>query len=238
VSRAVEIADRVTEAIHLGLLTDGDRLPAELDFAQSLGVAPMTLRESIALLRERGLVETRRGRSGGTFVRRDLEPPAEPDAARLRSMSVGSLRDLADEQIAISATTARLAAERATAHDVRRIEMLAGRLQAATSRGARMKSDSRFHVEIAIATRSERLLRREVALQAESAGMLWLPSDDAAMDEAMIEDTAAEHRRIVEAIREEAGEAAHAAAIHHARENLRRLAGLRRALVEKEASRT
>lgn len=215
---------------------DGERLPAEIEFAQSLGVAPMTLRESIALLRERGLVETRRGRSGGTFVRRDLEPPTEPDAARLRSISVGALRDLADEQIAISAMTARLAAERATAHDVRRIEMLADRLEAATTRGARIKSDSRFHVEIAIATRSERLLRREVALQAESVGMLWLPSGDAAADAAMIESAAIEHRRIAQAIREESGETAHAAAIHHARENLRRLAGLREALVEKEGS--
>ncbi|WP_017934432.1 FadR/GntR family transcriptional regulator [Nocardioides sp. Iso805N] len=231
-SRAAEIADRVTEAIHLGLLADGERLPPEAEFAHSLGVAPMTLRESFAFLRERGLVETRRGRNGGTFVRRNLEPPAEPDAARLRSMSVGALRDLADEQIAISATTARLAAERATAHDVRRIEMLAGQLAVATTRGALIKSDSRFHVEIAIATRSERLLRREVALQAESAGMLWLPGPGAET----VGAAAAEHLRIAEAIRAESGEAAHAAAIHHARENLRRLAATRQELVEAEGS--
>lgn len=235
-SRAAEIADRVTEAIHLGLLADGERLPPEAEFAHSLGVAPMTLRESFAFLRERGLVETRRGRNGGTFVRRNLEPPAEPDAARLRSMSVGALRDLADEQVAISATTARLAAERATAHDVRRIEMLAGQLAVATTRGARIKSDSRFHVEIAIATRSERLLRREVALQAESAGMLWLPGQDAGLDARTVDVAAAEHLRIAEAIRAESGEAAHAAAIHHARENLRRLAATRQALVEAEGS--
>jgi DNA-binding FadR family transcriptional regulator len=52
----------------------------------------------------------------------------------------------------------------------------------------------------------------------------------------MIESTAVEHRRIAQAIREESGEAAHAAAIQHARENLRRLAGLRQTLVEKEGS--
>ncbi len=68
---------RITEAIHLGLLDDGERLPVEVDLAAQFGVAPMTVREALATLREQELVETRRGRSGGSFVRRPEGPPVE-----------------------------------------------------------------------------------------------------------------------------------------------------------------
>ena len=135
----------------------------------------MTLRESIASLREHGLVETRRGRNGGTFVKRSLEPPEGPDLGRLAQVSVGWLRDAADEHLAIAGAAARLAAERAAPRSVRLIVGLVDQLVGASTRGARMKADSRFHIEVAIATRSERLVRREVALQAETSGMLWLP---------------------------------------------------------------
>lgn len=228
VGRAGEIAARLTEAIHLGLIADGEQLPPEAEFAQQLGVAPMTLREAIATLRSHGLVETRRGRHGGTFVKRSLEPPEAPDVERLRGLSVGALRDVADEQLAITGLAARLAAERAGARSVRRILALVDQLTTAASRGARVKADSRFHIEVAIATRSERLVRREVALQAETVGMLWLPhlSDD---DRAAIEQ---EHHAIATAIAEEDGEAAQQAAERHVRNNLRRLTAAHLSLIE------
>lgn len=74
--RADEIAEKITEAIHLGLLDDGERLPVEIDLAAQFGVAPMTVREALATLRDQQLVETRRGRSGGSFVRRPLARPS------------------------------------------------------------------------------------------------------------------------------------------------------------------
>jgi DNA-binding FadR family transcriptional regulator len=179
----------------------------------------MTLREAISVLRARELVETRRGRNGGTFVRRSLEPPHEPDTARLRAMTAGALRDLADEQLAVTGVSARLAAERATPRSVRRILALVDQFGAAATRGARVKADSRFHIEVAIATRSERLVRREVALQAESAGLLWLPHLGAGDAELI----GREHHDIAAAIAAEDAEGAQHAAERHVRRNLRRL---------------
>ncbi len=225
--RADEIAARLTEAIHLGLIADGDRLPAELDFAQQLGVSPMTLREAIAALRRRGLVETRRGRHGGTFVKRVVEPPEARDRRRLAETSVLALRDAADEHAAISGAAAKLAAERATPANVRKILALAEQTGSAASRGARMKADTRFHVEIAISTRSERLTRREVALQSETTGLLWLPH----LGEAEVRRMAIEHREIASAIAAEDPERARERAEHHVRRNLRRLTAAHLALV-------
>ena len=62
-----------------------------------------------------------------------------------------------------------------------------------------MKADSRFHIEVAIATKSERLTRREVALQAESVGLLWT----AHLPEAEARSVAAEHLLIAEQIGKE-----------------------------------
>lgn len=226
--RAEEIAARLTEAIHLGLIADGEQLPPESEFAQQLGVATMTLRESISALRERGLVETRRGRSGGTFVKRSLEPPEGPDADRLTAISVSTLRDIADEQLAITGVATRLAAERAAPRSLRRILALVDQLDSAATRGARVKADSRFHVEVAIATRSERLVRREVALQAETAGMLWLPH----LAEEDVAAIAREHHEIAECIAAEDGEGAQHAAERHVRANLRRLTAAHLRLIE------
>jgi DNA-binding FadR family transcriptional regulator len=59
---------RLAQAIRLGLVAEGDRLPAERELAEKLQVSRVTLREAIRALREAGFLESRRGRAGGTFV--------------------------------------------------------------------------------------------------------------------------------------------------------------------------
>lgn len=53
-----------------GSLDAGDKLPPEGELAAAVGVSRMTLRQALSALEQRGLVERRRGRSGGTFVSR------------------------------------------------------------------------------------------------------------------------------------------------------------------------
>ncbi len=59
---------RLAQAIKLGLVQVGERLPPERELADRLQVSRVTLREAIRSLREAGFLESRRGRSGGTFV--------------------------------------------------------------------------------------------------------------------------------------------------------------------------
>src|SRR5579859_1888219 len=126
--RAEEVVQKVSQAIQLGLFVDGEQLPPETEFAAQLGVSAMTLREALASLRQQGLVETRRGRTGGTFVRRPAAPPFAVLRERLRGMTTGALRDLADEQFAVSGGAAKLAAERASGGNARRLRALAHQL--------------------------------------------------------------------------------------------------------------
>ena len=232
--RAEEVVQRVSQAIQLGLFVDGEQLPPETEFAAQLGVSAMTLREALATLRQQGLVETRRGRTGGTFVRRPTSPPVGLLRERLRGMTTSSLRDLIDEQFAVSGAAAKLAAARASGADVRRLYTLVRQLSASSTLGSRIRADSRFHIEVAQASQSERLTRLEVGVQAQHAEMLWLPPErpgtTAVTGAAELLDpvaTAAEHAAIAEAIAAEDGDTARALAERHVERNLRRLTALR-----------
>ncbi|HEX7164261.1 MAG TPA: FCD domain-containing protein [Trebonia sp.] len=234
--RAEEVVQRVSQAIQLGLFVDGEQLPPETEFAAQLGVSAMTLREALATLRQQGLVETRRGRTGGTFVRRPSSPPVAVLRERLRGMSTSSLRDLIDEQFAVSGAAAKLAAARASDADVRRLHTLVRQLSVASTLGSRIRADSRFHIEVAQASQSERLTRLEVELQTQLAELLWLPPEPAEPAEPtdQIDHAAvsAEHGAIADAIAAEDGDTARMLAEQHVERNLRRLTALRLAMVQ------
>jgi len=71
-----EALEQILQVIRLGLVPSGGRLPAERELAERLGISRVTLRDVLRVLQDEGLVESRRGRYGGTFVR----PPAPADA--------------------------------------------------------------------------------------------------------------------------------------------------------------
>lgn len=60
----VQVADAIAARIEVGEITH--RLPAERALAKEFGVAYQTVRHSMEVLRDRGLIITRQGR--GTFV--------------------------------------------------------------------------------------------------------------------------------------------------------------------------
>src|ERR687890_2118119 len=84
-----QVVRRIGEAIGAGLLAPGERLPGQVELAETLGVARMTLRQALAVLEDAGLLEIRRGRTGGAFVAADPPPPAldPPTAAGLPALT-------------------------------------------------------------------------------------------------------------------------------------------------------
>jgi len=67
-------------ALARGDLAPGDRLPREQHLAATFGVSRMTLRQALAGLEGRGVVERIPGRTGGTFI---IEPKVECDLTGL-----------------------------------------------------------------------------------------------------------------------------------------------------------
>lgn len=177
-SRSELVARRLTDAIALGLLPDTEQLPGEADLASTFGVSTVTIREALAALRHRGLIETRRGRSGGSFVRAPADGATGIARRRLAGYSLVELRDLGDVYAAVSGASAALAARRASSEDVDQLRRVAAELAAADGPGARRRADAQFHIEVAVAAQSTRLYHEEVNLQAEFGTLLWLAFGD------------------------------------------------------------
>lgn len=222
IARSDAIVQRISNAVTLGLLPQEERLPPESELADRFGVAINTLREALSVLRELKIVETRRGRNGGTFVVGSASSSAETLMVRLRALSMAELRDLGDEHAAITAATVRLACQRAHPKDLERLGRLATLDHLTTlngsaeSQSARTRADSRFHIELAVIAQSERLVNAEVRLQSEVGELLWAPlggSYDVAQ-------ATLDHTGIVEAIRLDDADLAQSRALEHIRRNI------------------
>jgi DNA-binding FadR family transcriptional regulator len=211
--RADQVSYQIETAILMGILTEGDRLPTESALASELGISPITLRQSLAALRTKGLIETSRGRSGGSVIRRRIELTDTQLRHKLRDTSTESLRDLGDLAAAIASMSARLASARADPQNVDHLEDLAKRHREAVDGRVRRRMDSRFHVAISIASQSSRLTSAALQLEAELMTLWWGDPGQAGNDNEPME----QHLAIVDAIRKRDGDAAAKAAERHSR---------------------
>jgi GntR family transcriptional regulator, transcriptional repressor for pyruvate dehydrogenase complex len=148
--------ERLASSIRLGVLRGGEQLPPERELADTFGVSRVTLREAIKALRTAGLLESRRGHGGGTFV---VAPVASRHGSGLQADAgsgavTPSLKDtLALRRIvepgaaALAATRTLSAADRATLHRCLRDA-------SDCDPAARRLADSRLHMAIAAAGES------------------------------------------------------------------------------------
>jgi len=215
---------RLGEAIGLGVLEVGERLPPEAVLAERFGIAPMTLRQALAILREAGYVETRRGRGGGSFVCCAVPLPAAQTAtARLASLTVDDLRDLTEFRRLVAGAGAALAAERATAGEIEELRVLVEQMAAPPPFDEFRRADSRFHLAVASAARSPRLAAAELQVQADLAELLALiPHPPEAL-----RLSNGQHRAVLEAITRRQPEAARTSMERHAAGTGDFLVGLR-----------
>jgi len=225
-ARVDAVVSRLGDAIELGLLADGEQLPGESELAGQLGVSTVTLREALMALRQQGLVTTRRGRGGGSFVSLPEVPGEERLKVRLRGWSTEELRDLGDHWAALSGTAARLAAERTEPEDLVQLRRTAEELTRAEVAAARGRVYGRFHVELAAAAQSARLTREQVALQTEVGALLCLVlgSDE------YREEAADRHRSVISAVQDGAHDSARELAERCVQESTARLIAERLAL--------
>lgn len=225
-ARVDAVVSRLGDAIELGLLSDGEQLPGESELAGQLGVSTVTLREALMALRQQGLVTTRRGRGGGSFVSLPDVPGEERLKVRLRGWSTEELRDLGDHWAALSGTAARLATQRTEPEDLVQLRRTADELTHAEDASARGRVYGRFHVELAAAAQSARLTREQVALQTEVGALLCLVLGN---DEYR-EEAAARHRSVISAVQDGAHDSARELAERCVQESTARLIAERLAL--------
>jgi GntR family transcriptional repressor for pyruvate dehydrogenase complex len=155
-SRSDVIAERLAEQIVGGRLSPGAKLPSEQEMMQAMGVSRTVVREAVAALRARGLVTTRQG--AGAFVSND--PRRQPymiDPEGLGSLS--SVVEVMELRMAVEAEAAAIAAERASAAQLRAIRQAQKLFSKAAVHGERgVNEDFAFHDAIAVATQNARFI--------------------------------------------------------------------------------
>jgi DNA-binding FadR family transcriptional regulator len=149
-----EAVERLLQAIKLGVVTYGERLPAERELALRLAVSRVTLREAIRSLQQAGYVESRRGRSGGTFIiyKPGAESAGDGSPARLRRLVADmgpTLTDTLTLREVLEVGAAEMAARRELSTEER--ALLAARLAESERAGLAeyRQMDSRLHLAIA-----------------------------------------------------------------------------------------
>jgi GntR family transcriptional repressor for pyruvate dehydrogenase complex len=215
-SRVDEITDRLITAIAIGEYLPGARLPVERDLAASLGAGRMTVRAALARLVDRGLLETRRGRGGGSYVL-DQWPESSTDAVgRTLRARLGDLRDRCDAICRLQGTVCRAAAESRSQHDVSVLQTRFEDYRTAESGLDAQQADSRLHLAIMDAAHNDILKQVLLDLKASvsigSPAHLWgEPSTMRSMELRALR----EHEQLVRAIADGRGDDADELARHH-----------------------
>lgn len=193
--RAEQIERQVENAIRIGLLSPGDRLPSEQVLAEQFGVAPLTLRQSLAGLRTRGLITTRRGRGGGSLISGRPALSGIDVERNLAALGSDAIRDLLDHVAAIGTGAVRLAVERADAGDLARLGALLARFDEASSADDARRAEGRLQTGLGVAAQSPRLTAAMVNAQSELATVSW-----GTWWRSAVPGVSAHHRRLLEAI--------------------------------------
>lgn len=166
-------------------LTAGAALPPERRLAQTFEVSRAAVREALGVLEQRGLVTARRG--AGHFVR---ETAGSGTGAGPTSLEVASIADVLEVRVFLEQYVAKLACQRRTREEARRLTALAGRLQT-------WEDNLAFHTAMAAATHNF-MLEQLVRQQMELLGHLHQRDHYADGDQADL--FAAEHRELAAAI--------------------------------------
>ena len=146
-----EVLDQIVEAIRLGDLQIGDRLPTERSLSATFEVSRPTVREAARLLVEGGVLEANAGSGGGLVVLTDVVPDHLLDERV--DLRMGDVASVLEARRILEPRVAQLASFHATAED---IEALGRSIeQQAALRHDRVRFneiDARFHMLIARAT--------------------------------------------------------------------------------------
>jgi DNA-binding FadR family transcriptional regulator len=193
-----ETVERLGTAIRLGLLAPGQQLPPERELAEQFGIARSTLRQALTTLVQSGHLVAQRGRGGGTFVA--AAPPLVGGDGRLGT----DWREVLDVRVAVECGTALLAAERVGEPEAARMEELIARMDEPSDFEAYRRADVRFHIAIAEATGTPRLVAAMTEIQGEVSELIMLIPHPAVV----LQHSNSEHRRLLRCLRAGDGPAA------------------------------
>jgi GntR family transcriptional regulator, transcriptional repressor for pyruvate dehydrogenase complex len=190
-----ETVERLGTAIRLGLLPPGTRLPSERELADMLSISRSTLRQALTTLVQSGHLVAQRGRAGGTFV---VEKPPLGQASEALPLREEA-RAVLDYRVVVETGATVLACERAGDEDLNLLDALTEHMgaSAATSFEVYRRADVRFHIGLAEACHSPRLVAAMTEVQGQMSDLI----QRVAHPDEVLTHSNAQHKRLVKLLR-------------------------------------
>jgi GntR family transcriptional repressor for pyruvate dehydrogenase complex len=175
-SLVVELTKRLLDYIFSGSIKVGQRLPAERQLAEALGVGRSAIREAIKALTVLGVLEVRQG--DGTYLKRTDSTLLTQVIEWGLLLGEQSTLDLIEARKVIEIAVCRFAAERGTDQEIDELSRIMDRMK--TEPSSFIEHDVSFHLKLAEMSRNtvlkdvlssiQSLLRTWIKLVIESAG--------------------------------------------------------------------
>jgi GntR family transcriptional repressor for pyruvate dehydrogenase complex len=212
-NRVHEEVARQIERLILTKLHPGDKLPAERDLAEMLGVSRSSIRDAIRRLELVGLVEPRQG--SGTVVREVSTDTLVSPLANVIAHKRQLVGELLDFRKMLEPPLAAHAATHASAEDVKAMEEILSRQDERVREGGlAVEEDTEFHYRIALASGNSVVLKvMDVVMD-----LLVETRSRSLQSEGRPQKSLAGHKRILAAIKRRDGMAAEAAMRQHIQE--------------------
>ncbi|ART62092.1 FadR/GntR family transcriptional regulator [Kushneria marisflavi] len=225
---AEQVAGVLTRAIHTGKLKAGQRLPTEAALGERHEVSRSVVREAISMLRNAGLVVSRRG--SGTFV---AEAPTVSLVQALPGGSLASVLHLLELRRALEGEAAFHAATRCSRAQLRRLRNAMVDIDEAVEAGeSGVEQDLAFHRAIAEASNNEYFITVLDFYNRFLHQAISLTRSNEARRDTFVAEVISEHDAMIEAIASGDGDAARQAAWWHMDQARRRLSDIPPSLIE------
>jgi GntR family transcriptional regulator, transcriptional repressor for pyruvate dehydrogenase complex len=195
------VIEAVEEQIAAGALRVGDLLPPERELAARLGVSRAGVREAVRVLESQGVLRSRPGADGGTFV---TPLPREALSRFLRlhlALSSFALADVVDARVVLErASAVRAASARAEEGMAAMRDAMALMEAPGVSREDFSTADTAFHSGLAQASGNAVSAALTVSIRTAVGGPVLAALRRSTSWEALSDQLRSEHRAVYEAV--------------------------------------
>ncbi len=206
-----EIVHQIEEMILQQAFLPGDKLPSEREMAISFGVSRSVIRQALAILKEKELIEVRLG--DGTYAKFQAPVSVIAPLAKLLTEERKEIVDPIEVRSLLEPQIARLAAQRASNQDVEELDQFieSQKNLIIAENFMPMELDTAFHLRIAQSTGNLILVHvlESIFNLVEKSRILSLSN------ERSLKLSLEWHENIVKGIRKKDGEMAYVAMQHH-----------------------
>jgi GntR family transcriptional repressor for pyruvate dehydrogenase complex len=164
--------EQLATAIRLGVHPNGSTLPPERELAAGMHLSRATVREAITALRTAGMIQTHRGRGGGSVVTYSPRRPRARTKAPSPEILAGWLDSLTFRRIVEPGAVATAAALDLTEEQRAMLSTAYDAVRRASGSAAHRQADSRFHLAFASVTGSPSIIDSVTRVQSALHDML------------------------------------------------------------------